>query len=325
MGFKDLKFPENSVFLVTGGAGFIGSNLCEAILDMGYTVRCMDNLSTGKRENVDLFIDNPNYTFLEMDIRDLDSCMKACEGVDYVLNQAAWGSVPRSIEMPLLYEDINIRGTLNMMEAARQNGVKKFVYASSSSVYGDHPVLPKVEGQEGNLLSPYALTKRVDEEYGKLYKKLYGLDTYGMRYFNVFGRRQDPDGAYAAVIPKFIKILLNDEVPTINGDGKQSRDFTYIDNVIEANLKACLAPSEAAGQAFNIAYGGREYLIDIYYNLCKALGKNVEPNFGPDRAGDIKHSNADISKAKNLLGYDPEYSFEKGISLAIDWYKENLK
>ncbi len=325
MGYKELKFPEDSVFLVTGGAGFIGSNLCEALLNMGYQVRCLDNLSTGKRENVDLFINHPNYTFLEKDIRDLDSCMEACKGVDYVLNQAAWGSVPRSIEMPLLYEEINIRGTLNMMEAARQNGVKKFVYASSSSVYGDHPVLPKVEGQEGNLLSPYALTKRVDEEYGKLYKKLYGLDTYGMRYFNVFGRRQDPDGAYAAVIPKFIKLLLHDEVPTINGDGRQSRDFTYIDNVIEANLKACLAPSEAAGQAFNIAYGGREYLIDIYYDLCKALGKEVEPNFGPDRAGDIKHSNADISKAKKLLGYDPDYSFEKGIALAIDWYKEYLK
>ena len=292
---------------------------------MGYQVRCLDNLSTGKQENVDILADRPNYTFIKGDIRDLDTCMTACRGVDYVLNEAAWGSVPRSIEMPLLYEEINIRGTLNMMEAARQNGVKKFVFASSSSVYGDHPVLPKVEGQEGNLLSPYALTKRVDEEYAKLYKKLYGLDTYGLRYFNVFGRRQDPDGAYAAVIPKFIKMLLHDEVPTINGDGKQSRDFTYIDNVIEANLKACLASSEVAGNIFNVAYGGREYLIDIYYDLCKALGKNVEPHFGPDRAGDIKHSNADISKAKKLLGYDPDYDFEKGIALAIDWYKENLR
>ena len=270
------------------------------------------------------FIDNPRFTFIEGDIRDLDTCMKACEGVDFVLNQAAWGSVPHSIEMPLLYEDINIGGTLNMMEAARQQGVKKFVYASSSSVYGDEPNLPKKEGREGNLLSPYALTKRVDEEYGKLYTKLYGLDTYGMRYFNVFGRRQDPDGAYAAVIPKFIKQLLRGEVPTINGDGKQSRDFTYIENVVEANLKACLAPSEAAGEAFNVAYGGREFLIDIYYGLTKALGKDVEPNFGPDRAGDIKHSNADISKARELLGYDPDYSFERGIALAIEWYKENL-
>lgn len=324
MGYKHLKFPKDSVFLVTGGAGFIGSNLCEAITDMGYQVRCLDNLSTGKQANVDLLADRANYTFIKGDIRDLDTCVQACEGVDYVLNQAAWGSVPRSIEMPLLYEEINIRGTLNMMEAARKQGVKKFVYASSSSVYGDHPVLPKVEGQEGNLLSPYALTKRVDEEYGKLYKKLYGLDTYGMRYFNVFGRRQDPDGAYAAVIPKFIKLLMQGEVPTINGDGKQSRDFTYIDNVIEANLKACQAPSEAAGEAFNIAYGGREYLIDVYHDLCKALGTDIEPNFGPDRAGDIKHSNADISKAKKLLGYDPEYDFAKGIALAIDWYKENL-
>lgn len=324
MGFRNLKFDKDAVFLVTGGAGFIGSNLCEAITDMGYRVKCLDNLSTGKQENVDFLSDRENYTFIKGDIRDLDTCMEACKGVDFVLNQAAWGSVPRSIEMPLLYEEINIRGTLNMMEAARQQGVKKFVYASSSSVYGDHPVLPKVEGQEGNLLSPYALTKRVDEEYGKLYKKLYGLDTYGMRYFNVFGRRQDPDGAYAAVIPKFIRQLLHGEVPTINGDGKQSRDFTYIDNVIEANLKACLASSEAAGQAFNIAYGGREYLIDIYYDLCKALDKQVEPNFGPDRAGDIKHSNADISKARKLLGYDPDYDFAKGITLAIDWYRENL-
>lgn len=325
MGYKNLEFEKDALFLVTGGAGFIGSNLCEAILNMGYKVRCLDNLSTGKEENVELFSGNPDYEFIKGDITDLDICMKACEGVTYVLNQAAWGSVPRSIEMPLYYEEVNIRGTLNMMEAARQWGVMKFVYASSSSVYGDHPVLPKIEGQEGNLLSPYALTKRVDEEYGRLYTKLYGLDTYGLRYFNVFGRRQDPNGAYAAVIPKFIKQLLNDERPIINGDGKQSRDFTYIENVIEANLKACLASHEAAGQAFNIAYGGREYLIDIYYTLTQALGKEIEPIFGPDRAGDIKHSNADISKAKKLLGYEPEYDFAKGIKLAIDWYKENLK
>ena len=244
--------------------------------------------------------------------------------MDYVLNQAAWGSVPRSIEMPLFYCANNIQGTLNMLEAARQNGVKKFVYASSSSVYGDEPNLPKTEGREGNLLSPYALTKRCDEEWAKLYTKLYGLDTYGMRYFNVFGRRQDPDGAYAAVIPKFLKQMLGGEVPTINGDGKQSRDFTYVENVIEANLKACLAPAEAAGEAYNIAYGGREYLIDIYYGLTKALGMDMEPNFGPDRAGDIKHSNADISKARRLLGYDPQWDFRRGIDAAIAWYKENL-
>ena len=259
MGYKDLKFDKESLFLVTGGAGFIGSNLCEALTDMGYQVRCLDDLSTGSQKHVDMLSDRPNYTFMKGDIKDFDTCMEACKGVTYVLNQAAWGSVPRSIEMPLFYEENNIKGTLNMMEAARQNGVKKFVYASSSSVYGDHPALPKKEGVEGNLLSPYALTKRTNEEYGKLYKKLYGLDTYGLRYFNVFGRRQNPDGMYAAVVPKFIKMLLNGETPTINGDGRQSRDFTYIDNVIEANLKACLAPSEAGGEAFNIGFGGREF------------------------------------------------------------------
>jgi len=325
LGHENIIFEEGTVFLVTGGAGFIGSNLCEALLLKGYMVRCLDNLSTGKQKNVDMFLNNPNYTFINGDIRDLNTCMNACNGVDYVLHQAAWGSVPRSIAMPLLYEDINIRGTLNMMEAARQNGIKKFVYASSSSVYGDEPNLPKQEGREGNILSPYALTKKVDEEYGKIYTNLYGLDTYGLRYFNVFGRRQDPDGAYAAVIPLFLKQLMNDERPTINGDGKQSRDFTYIENVIEANLRACKASHEVAGQAFNIAYGGREYLIDIYNGLCEALGQNILPIFGPDRAGDIRHSNADISKAKKMLGYDPEWSFERGISAAIEWYRENLK
>ena len=324
MGYSEITFPENTVFLVTGGAGFIGSNLCEAILNLGCKVRCLDDLSTGKQKNVDIFLDNPNYTFIKGDIKDFDTCMKACEGIDYVLNEAAWGSVPRSIEMPLFYCGNNIQGTLNMLEAARQCGVKKFVYASSSSVYGDEPNLPKKEGREGNLLSPYALTKRCDEEWAKQYTRHYGLATIGLRYFNVFGRRQDPDGAYAAVIPKFIKLLLNGQIPTINGDGKQSRDFTYIENVIEANLKACLAPEEASGEAFNIAYGGREYLIDIYYGLTKVLKVDVEPNFGPERAGDIKHSNADISKAKKLLDYEPEWSFDRGIDAAIEWYKENL-
>lgn len=324
MGYLHLTFPANSKFLVTGGAGFIGSNLCEAILRLGYKVRCLDDFSTGKQENVDLFLSNPNYEFIKGDIKDLDTCIKACEGVDFVLNQAAWGSVPRSLEMPIFYCKNNIEGTLNMLEASRIQGVKKFVYASSSSVYGDQPNLPKKEGREGNLLSPYALTKRCDEEWAKLYTMHYGLDTYGLRYFNVFGRRQNPNGAYAAVIPKFIKQLLNDERPTINGDGKQSRDFTYIENVIEANLKACVASHEAAGKAYNVAYGGREYLIDIYNSLTDALGKDIKPIFGPDRKGDIKHSNADISKAKELLGYDPDYDFKKGLNEAIEWYKENL-
>lgn len=324
MGYSELHFPENTLFLVTGGAGFIGSNLCEAILKLGYRVRCLDDLSTGKQKNVELFLSHPNYEFIQGDIKDLNTCLKATGGVDYVLNQAAWGSVPRSIEMPLFYCMNNIQGTLNIFEAARQNGVKRVVYASSSSVYGDEPNLPKTEGREGNLLSPYALTKRCDEEWAKQYTRHYGLETVGLRYFNVFGRRQDPDGAYAAVIPKFIKMLLNGETPTINGDGRQSRDFTYIENVIEANLKACAAPKEAAGEAFNVAYGGREYLIDIYYGLTEALGIRREPHFGPDRAGDIKHSNADISKARKLLGYDPDYDFARGIALAIDWYRENL-
>jgi len=324
MGYEKLRFPENSLFLVTGGAGFIGSNLCEAILKLGYRVRCLDDLSTGKQENVDLFLDHPNYSFVKGDIKDLETCVKACEGVDYVLNQAAWGSVPRSIEMPLFYCANNVMGTLNMLEAARRQGVKKFVYASSSSVYGDEPVLPKREGREGNLLSPYAVSKRCDEEWAKQYTRHYGLDTYGLRYFNVFGRRQDPNGAYAAVIPRFLRQLLHGERPTIHGDGRQSRDFTYVENVIEANLKACLAPHEAAGEAYNVAYGGREYLLDIYYGLTKALGVEIEPIFGPERPGDIKHSNADIGKARRLLGYDPDWSFEHGIQAAIAWYKENL-
>ena len=325
MSYRDVTIPAGTTFLVTGGAGFIGSNLAERLLELGAEVRVLDNLSTGKRENMDSFKDHEKFTFIEGDIRDLDTCLKATEGVDYVLNQAAWGSVPRSIKEPLLYEEINIRGTLNMMEASRRNGVKRFVYASSSSVYGDHPKLPKQEGEEGNLLSPYALTKRVDELYGYIYYTVYGLETVGLRYFNVFGRRQDPDGAYAAVIPKFLKQLLHGERPTINGDGQQSRDFTYIDNVVEANLKACFAPKEAAGEAFNVAYGGREYLIDIYHGLCEALGVDIEPIFGPNRPGDIRHSNADISKARRLLSYDPEYDFDSGIKLAIEWYKENLK
>lgn len=324
MSYSNLPFPADSLFLVTGGAGFIGSNLCEAILNLGHRVRCLDDLSTGKQANVDLFAANPRYEFIKGDIKDLDTCLRACNGVDYVLNEAAWGSVPRSIEMPLFYCANNILGTLNMLEAARQCGVKTFVYASSSSVYGDEEHLPKQEGVEGNLLSPYAVTKRADEEWAKQYTRHYGLRTVGLRYFNVFGRRQDPHGAYAAVIPKFIKQLLCGERPTINGDGRQSRDFTYIENVVEANLKACLAPAEASGQAFNVAYGGREYLIDIYHALTRSLGVDIEPIFGPDRPGDIKHSNADISKARRLLGYDPQYDFARGLDEAIEWYRNNL-
>lgn len=324
MDYKDLKFKEGSIFLVTGGAGFIGSNLCEAILNLGYKVKCLDNLSTGFMDNIEEFLDNENFEFINGDICNIDTCLNACEGVDFVLHQAAWGSVPRSIEMPLYYELNNVQGTLNMMEAAKQKGVEKFVYASSSSVYGDHLALPKTEGVEGKVLSPYALTKKTCEEYGRLYKELYDLDTYGLRYFNVFGRRQNPNGEYAAVIPKFIKALLNNETPTINGDGLQSRDFTYIENVIEANLKACQASSTVAGQSYNIAYGGREYLIDIYNTLCKLLDKDIKPNFAKDRIGDIKHSHASIEKAHLNLNYTPKYDFKTGVELVIKWYKENL-
>lgn len=322
MGYRNLMFEKDAEFLVTGGAGFIGSNLCEALLGMGYAVRCLDDLSTGSLENVRPFLANKHFDFIRGDIRDFKTCTSACQGVAYVLHQAAWGSVPRSIEMPLLYEEINIRGMLNMLEAARQAKVRKFVYASSSSVYGDEPNLPKQEGREGNLLSPYAVTKRVGEEYGRLFKRLYGLDTIGLRYFNVFGRRQDPAGAYAAVIPKFIHQLLNDQPPTIHGDGRQSRDFTYIENVIEANLKACASGPAAAGEVFNIACGGRECLADVYEGLCRLLGKDIEPIYAPERKGDIRHSHADIGKARRLLGYDPEWDFDKGIAAAIGWYKE---
>lgn len=324
MGYQEIYFDQGSTFLITGGAGFIGSNLAEVLVEMGYTVRVMDNLSTGHIENIEGFIKRPGFTFLQMDIRDFDACLEATKGVDYVVNLAAWGSVPRSVEMPLVYEEINIRGTLNMMEASRQNGVKRFVYASSSSVYGDSMTLPKQEGNEGNVLSPYALTKRVDEEYGRLYKKLYGLNTYGMRFFNVFGRRQDPDGVYAAVIPKFIRQLLAGETPIINGDGKQSRDFTYIDNIIEGCLRCCAADESVAGQVYNFGAGGREYLIDVYYDICKALDLEIEPVFGPQRVGDIQDSNADISKARVNLGYNPQIDFSSGIKLTIEWYRKNL-
>lgn len=325
MGYENVSFEPDSIFLVTGGAGFIGSNLVEALLKKGYVVRVLDNLSQGKQENIDIFSKNKKYMCIHGDIRDFETCLTVTEDVDYVLHQAAWGSVPRSIEQPLLYEEINIRGTLNMMEASSRNKVKKFVYASSSSVYGDESTLPKVEGKEGDVLSPYGLTKKTNEEYGKLYHKLYGLDTYGLRYFNVFGRRQDFNGAYAAVIPKFIKQLLRNESPTIYGDGQQSRDFTYIENVIEANLKACKASSDVAGEVFNIAYGRRETLENVYASLSRALKKDIKPVYAKERVGDIRHSHADINKAKEMLGYSPDWTFDRGIETAIEWYKENIE
>ncbi len=324
MGYETTTFPEDALFLVTGGAGFIGSNLCEALLKKGVRVRCLDDLSTGKYAHVELFLGNPRYEFIKGDVKELDVCVDACRGVDYVLHHAAWGSVPRSIESPLFYCANNIQGALNMLEGARRAGVKKFVYASSSSVYGDEPNLPKFEGREGALLSPYALTKRCDEEWAKQYTLHYGLATIGLRYFNVFGRRQNPDGAYAAVIPRFIRQILKGERPTINGDGRQSRDFTYVENVVEANFKACLAPAEASGEVFNVAFGESSVLIDVYRTITKALGREIEPVFGPDRPGDVRHSLADIGKARRLLGYSPDYSFDQGLVEAIEWYKNNL-
>lgn len=321
MGYENVNFPKGTTFLVTGAAGFIGSNLCEAILKKGCIVRGLDNLSTGKLENLDDFKSDPNFTFIQGDIRDLDTCMSCCDGVDYVLHQAAWGSVPRSIEMPLLYEEINIKGTLNMLEAARQKKVKRFVYASSSSVYGDEPNLPKVEGREGNLLSPYALTKRVNEEYAKQYSMHYGLETIGLRYFNVFGKRQNPEGAYAAVIPKWINELINHEIPTINGDGTQSRDFTYIENVVEANLKSCIADSASSGKSFNIAFGGQETLRNVLSFIMESIGVQIAPRYTSIRKGDIKHSNANISLATTYLNYSPTISFKDGIHMSIKWYK----
>jgi UDP-N-acetylglucosamine 4-epimerase len=324
IGRKEYLFKKESTFLVTGGAGFIGSNLVEKILDLGYKVRVLDNFSTGKKRNIKEFLDNSNFELIEGDIRELVTCQQACNSIDYVFQQAALCSVPRSINDPKISNDVNITGTLNMLIAARDNKVKRFVYASSSSVYGDEPNLPKIEDRIGKPLSPYAITKKVNELYARNFYELYKLPAIGLRYFNIFGKKQDCDSAYAAVIPIFIKKLLNKKAPTIDGDGKQSRDFTYIENVIEANLKACLADKEALGEVFNIAYGGRVCLNDLYWQMCKLLKVNIQPVYGPERPGDIKHSNADISKAENILGYHPEYDVNRGLEKAIEWYKRNL-
>lgn len=318
-----LKFPLNSTFLVTGGAGFIGSNLCEAILAMGYNVRCLDNLSSGKLQYTQMFSYSPHYTFINGDVKDFNVCKKACENVDYVLHQAASSSVPQSIEKPLLFCEDNIIGTVNMLEAARQNQIKKFVYASSASVYGDEPSNFKVEGREGAVLSPYAVTKRSCEEWAKQYATHYGMDTYGLRYFNVYGRRQDPNGAYAAVIPKFIKQLLRMKQPLIFGDGGQSRDFVYIDDVVEANLRACLASHEIAGEVFNIAGGDIHSLLETYHIIASLLGVQLDPIFTSEREGDIRYSQADITKAKRMLHYMPKCDFIEGLKKTIEWYRAN--
>ncbi|REC79917.1 LPS biosynthesis protein WbpP [Chryseobacterium elymi] len=318
--------------LITGGAGFIGSNLTEYFLNKGYYVVCLDNFATGHRHNIESFLENPNYKLIEGDIRDLEVCQKAVENVDYILHQAALGSVPRSIKDPATSNDVNVSGFLNMLIAARDAKVKRFVYAASSSTYGDSASLPKVEDVIGKPLSPYAITKYVNELYADVFGKTYGMQCIGLRYFNVFGRRQDPNGAYAAVIPLFVKQLINHESPTINGTGDYSRDFTYIDNVIQMNERAMLTENpEAVNTVYNTAVGDRTTLNDLVGYLKKYLSEfdgkigDVEVIYGPNRVGDIPHSLASVEKAEKLLGYQPSHTIEKGLKEAISWYWENLK
>ncbi|WP_298480655.1 SDR family oxidoreductase [uncultured Maribacter sp.] len=332
MNISSLKLDSSNTVLVTGGAGFIGSNLCESLLSNGNTVICLDNFATGKRENIAGFASNNNFTLIEGDIRDLNTCKKACSNVDYVLHQAALGSVPRSINDPITSNDVNVSGFLNMLVGARDANVKRFVYAASSSTYGDSTNMPKVEEIIGKPLSPYAITKYVNELYADIFSNTYGLETIGLRYFNVFGRKQDPNGAYAAVIPKFVMQLMSHESPTINGDGSFSRDFTYIDNVIQMNIRAIASNNkDAINTVYNVAYGERTDLKQLVELLKKYLSefdskiKNVETIYGPQRTGDVPHSLASISKAKKLLGYNPEYNIESGLKEAISWYWKNLK
>lgn len=321
-----------STILITGVAGFIGSNLCEYFLSKGYSVVGLDNFATGHRHNIEPFLNLANFSFIEGDIRDLSTCHQAVTGVDYVLHQAALGSVPRSINDPITSNEVNVSGFLNMLVAARDAGVKRFVYAASSSTYGDSVGLPKVEDVIGKPLSPYAITKYVNELYADIFGKAYGLSTIGLRYFNVFGRKQDPDGAYAAVIPKFVKQLVKKESPVINGDGTFSRDFTYIDNVIQMNELAMLTQNEAAiNTVYNTAVGDQISLNEMVGLLKEYLAAfdpeiaQVEITYGPHRKGDIPHSKASIEKAKQLLNYQPNYPFAAGLKEAVNWYWENLK
>jgi UDP-N-acetylglucosamine 4-epimerase len=322
---------KNKNILVTGGAGFIGSNLCEYLLSCDSNVTCLDNFSTGHKHNIEQFIDNPNFKFIEGDIRDLETCRKACLHQEFVLHQAAIGSVPRSLDDPITTNEVNVSGFLNMLVAARDQNIKRFIFAASSSTYGDSEKLPKVEDEIGKPLSPYAVTKYVNEIYADVFQKSYGLDYIGLRYFNVFGRRQDPNGAYAAVIPLFVKQLTNYVSPIINGDGSYSRDFTYIDNVIQMNVLAITSENQQAlNEIYNTAVGNRtnlkELLIllrDTLSNLDSKIAK-IEINYGPNRDGDIPHSLASIDKAKELLNYKPSHSVKKGINEAIDWYWDNL-
>ena len=321
-----------TTILITGGAGFIGANLCEYFLSKGYFVVCFDNFATGHKHNIAEFLLHENFKLIEGDIRNLEQCKNAVIGVDYVLHQAALGSVPRSINDPITSNEVNVSGFLNMLVASRDAGVQRFIYAASSSTYGDSESLPKVEDKIGKPLSPYAITKYVNELYAEIFSNTYGFETIGLRYFNVFGRRQDPNGAYAAVIPKFVMQLMKNESPVINGDGNFSRDFTYIDNVIQMNELAMLTQNpEAINTVYNTAYGDRTTLNDMVSYLKEYLSEfdsdiaGIDVVHGPNRAGDIPHSLASIDKAKRLLNYTPEYSFQDGLKEAVKWYWNNLK
>jgi UDP-N-acetylglucosamine/UDP-N-acetylgalactosamine 4-epimerase len=325
------KKLKDSNVLVTGGAGFIGSNLVESLLGSGNTVTCLDNFATGKRKNLENFRNNPRFRLIEGDIRNYEDCRKAVRGIDIVFHQAALGSVPRSIKDPVSTTDVNIGGFVKILFASKEEGVKRFIYAASSSTYGDHPDLPKVEDKIGRPLSPYGITKFVNELYGSNFSESYGIDVIGLRYFNVFGRRQDPDGAYAAVIPKFLKQLRNHESPVINGDGSYSRDFTYIDNVVQANhLAAVTDNKEALNQVYNVACGERTTLNELFENIRRIAGRydskilQIPIVHGPERAGDIPHSLASVEKARHLLGYSPTHSVSEGLEEAVSWFWDNL-
>jgi UDP-N-acetylglucosamine/UDP-N-acetylgalactosamine 4-epimerase len=325
------RLLHNQKVLVTGGAGFIGSNLCESLLEAGNSVVCLDNFSTGRRENIQDFSDNKNFQLIEGDIRDYDTCRKAVMGVTYVFHQAALGSVPRSIKDPVSTTDVNIGGFVRMLFASSEEKIKRFIYAASSSTYGDSPELPKVEERIGSPLSPYAITKYADELFASNFTRNYGIEVIGLRYFNVFGKKQDPDGAYAAVIPKFITLLLAHESPVVNGDGSVSRDFTYIENVIQANHLAAKSENpEAINQVYNVACGERITLKELYCQIRTILGKfdsgilKIEPVYGPARIGDIQHSMASVEKAKTMLGYDPVWNVEEGLRKAVNWYINKL-
>ena len=316
---------DNLTFLVTGGAGFIGSNIVEYLLKYGVKkVRTFDDYSNGFRKNLALFAGNPALEIMDGDIRDAAACAAACQGVDIVLHQAALGSVPRSINDPVLSNDVNVGGFVQMLTAAKNAGVKRFVYAASSSTYGDHPGLPKMEDRIGKPLSPYAVTKYANELYADVFGRTYGQEIIGLRYFNIFGPRQDPGGAYAAVIPLFIDSILQNQPPTLNGDGGQTRDFTFVENCVQANIRAALVENPAAvGQVYNIAVGDRTSLVEMYDILRQEAGSDLAPVFGPDRAGDIRDSLADISKARTLLGYDPQVRIREGLRLTLEWFRAN--